>query len=92
MIKNLPISILLLVCLTVGFIAFNAGCGGAPADGVIAVISESSGNLTVNSKPAKTGAELKAGDIVETGPNSYAFIKYKQDNYELMLFSSKTSG
>lgn len=92
MIKNFMISILLLTCLTVGFIAFNTGCGGAPADGVIAVISESSGILTVNSKPAKIGAELKAGDTVETGPNSYAVIKYKQDNYELMLFSSKTSG
>jgi hypothetical protein len=91
MIKNLLISILLIAGLTGGFIALNTGCGGAPADGVLAVISESSGTFTINAKPAKTGDELKAGDTVETGPDSYAVIKYKQDNYELMLFSSKTS-
>ncbi len=91
MIKNLLISILLIICLAGGFFALNAGCGGAPADGVLAVISESSGTFTINSKPAKTGDELKAGDTVEAGPDSYAVIKYKQDNYELMLFSSKTS-
>lgn len=92
--KNILFSLLAVVGLAfAGAITIvNTGCGGgAPADGVLAVISESSGTFSVNSKPAKTGDALKAGDIVEvSGPGSFAVIKYKQDEYELMLYASKT--
>jgi len=89
--KNLVISIVLIIAVAGGFLTFNAGCGSTPADGVLAVISESSGTFNINSKPAKNGDPLKAGDIVEVkGQGSFAVIKYKQDNYELMLFASKT--
>ena len=88
--KNVLILILIIVAAAACFFAFRQG-GGGSTDGVLASIAESSGTFSVNSKPAKIGYSLKAGDIVEVGPDSYALIKYKQDGYELMLFASKTS-
>ncbi|MEZ7892526.1 MAG: hypothetical protein QMC67_12335 [Candidatus Wallbacteria bacterium] len=90
-----------LICSTSIFILISClaltingcGCGGSENkaggnNNIIAVISEAAGKIKVNSQDATVETELKDGDIVEAEKNSYAKIKYKQNQYELTIYNT----
>lgn len=88
LLKKIHVAIIILVTCCI-MAAAASGCGEKKVS-VIASIIEIEGSALLNSKPAKVGDALSAGDALEVDGGSFAKIRYSEEKYEFCIY--KTEG
>ncbi len=70
-----------------------SGCGSdQKGTGVLARLTEMTGQVTVNALAAVKDQELKENDVVEVGKDSMATVAFLHDNTQIHLFYSEKNG